>query len=154
MDKKNCYRYHSSSQRSLSSFCFKFWTIFSSFVIGRDFYHRQLLVFCVVKIKTTIVTLITSYTNLGTWDSQTWYTFFFSNSYRFYTYISDISICHCVCEVHGHWMSWQFPLFLFEFAHQPIMKALDQCYFSVGLPRTVCAFVSLTLDNILQQYNT
>ena len=27
-----------------------------------------------------------------------------------------------------------------------------QCYFSVGLPRTVCAFVSLTLDNILQQY--
>ena len=27
-----------------------------------------------------------------------------------------------------------------------------QCYFSVGLPRTVCAFLSLTLDNILQQY--
>ena len=30
-----------------------------------------------------------------------------------------------------------------------------QCYFRafrVGLPRTVCAFVSLTLDNILQQY--
>ena len=32
------------------------------------------------------------------------------------------------------------------------MKALDQCYFSVGLPRTVCAFISLTLDNILKQY--
>ena len=30
------------------------------------------------------------------------------------------------------------------------MKTL--CYFSVGLPRTVCAFVSLTLNNILQQY--
>ena len=27
-----------------------------------------------------------------------------------------------------------------------------QCYFSVGLQRTVCAFISLTLDNILQQY--
>ena len=27
-----------------------------------------------------------------------------------------------------------------------------QCYFSVGLPWTVCAFVSLTLNNILQRY--
>ena len=27
-----------------------------------------------------------------------------------------------------------------------------QCYFRVGHPRTVCSFVSLTLDNILQQY--
>ena len=27
-----------------------------------------------------------------------------------------------------------------------------QCHFSVGLVRTLCAFVSLTIDNILQQY--
>ena len=64
-NKKNCYRYHSSSQRSLSPFWFQLLTIFSSF-IGRDFYHRQLLVFRIVKIKITIVTLITSYTNLAT----------------------------------------------------------------------------------------
>ena len=63
--KKNCYHYHSSSQRSLSPFWFQLLTIFSSF-IGRDFYHRQLLVFRIVKIKITIVTLITSYTNLAT----------------------------------------------------------------------------------------
>ena len=81
---------------------------------------------------------------------QTWYTFFCSNSYRFYTDTPDIPICHCVYEVHGLWICWQFPLFFFEFGDQPIMKTL--CYFSVGLPRTVCAFVSLTLDNILQQY--
>ena len=58
-------------------------------------------------------------------DSQTWYTFFCSNSYRFYTYTPDIPICHCVYEVHGLWMSWQFPLFFFEFADQPIMKTLS-----------------------------
>ena len=63
--KKNCYHYHSSSQRSLSPFWFQLLTIFSSF-IGRDFYHRQLLVFHIVKMKITIVTLITSYTNLAT----------------------------------------------------------------------------------------
>ena len=27
-----------------------------------------------------------------------------------------------------------------------------QCYFSVGLPRKVCTFASLTLDSVLQQY--
>ena len=81
-------------------------------------------------------------------DFQTWYTFFCSNSYRFNTYNPDIPICHCVYEVHGLWMSWQFPLFFFEFADQPIMKPLSVNH----SPRTVCAFVSLTIDDILQQY--
>ena len=58
-------------------------------------------------------------------DSQTWYLFVCSNSYRFYTYTPDIPICRCVYEVHGLWMSWQFPLFFFEFADQPIMKTLS-----------------------------
>ena len=59
-----CYRYHSSSQRSLNPFWFQLLTIF---FIGRDFfYHRQLLVFRITKIKITISTLITSYTNLAT----------------------------------------------------------------------------------------
>ena len=62
----NCYRYQGSSQRNLSPFWFQLLTIFSSF-IGKDFYHRQLLVFRIVKIKITIVTpLITSYANLAT----------------------------------------------------------------------------------------
>ena len=55
-NKKNCYHYHSSSQRSLSPFWFQLLTIFSSF-IGRDFYHRQVLVFRIVKIKITLVKL-------------------------------------------------------------------------------------------------
>ena len=39
----------------------------SSFPSSEEiFYHRQLLVFRIVKIKITIVTLITSYTNLAT----------------------------------------------------------------------------------------
>ena len=58
-------------------------------------------------------------------DSQTWYTFVCSNSYRFYTYTPDIPICHGVYEVHGLWMSWQFPLSFFEFSDQPIMKTLS-----------------------------
>ena len=59
-------------------------------------------------------------------DSQTWYTFFCSNSSQFYTYTPDIltCICNCVYQVHGLWMSWQFPLFFFEFADQPIIKTL------------------------------
>ena len=57
-------------------------------------------------------------------DSQTWYTFFCSNSYRFYMYTPDIPICYSVYKVHGLSMSWQFPLFFFEFADQPIIKTL------------------------------
>ena len=49
-------------------------------------------------------------------------------------------------------MSWQFPLVFFEFADQPLRKHSLLFTVSVGLPRTVCEFVSLTLDNILQQY--
>ena len=107
------------------------------------FYHRQLLVLHIHYCHT-------DYQLHKSCDSQTWYTFFCSNSYRFYTYTPDIPICHCVCEVHGLWMPWQFSLFFFEFSDQPDENT--QCYFSVGLPRTVCAFVSLILDNILQQY--
>ena len=83
----------------------------------------------------TFVSLITSYTNLATLkldthsSLQTWYTLFASNSYRFYTYTTDIPICNSVYEVHGLWMSWQFPLFFFEFADQPLWKhsVLFQC---------------------------
>ena len=119
---KNCYRYHSSSQRRLSPFWFQLLEIFSSF-IGKDFYDKQLLVFRIVKIKNHYCH--TDYQPHKSCDSQIWYTFFCSNSCRFYTYTPDILICHCVYEVHGLWMSWQFPLFFFEFADQPIMKTLS-----------------------------
>ena len=62
-NKKNCYSYHSSSKRSLSPFWFQLLTIVSSF-IGTDFYHRQLAVFRIAKIKITIVTLITIHITL------------------------------------------------------------------------------------------
>ena len=40
-------------------------------------------------------------------------------------YTPDIPICYSVYEVHGLWVSRQFPLFFFEFADQPIMKTLS-----------------------------
>ena len=53
-----------------------------------------------------------------------------------------------------HWMFWKFRLFFFEFGDQPIPKTPERSvsFFSVGLPRTVCAFVSLTRDNMIKQY--
>ena len=75
----------SSSQRSLSPFWFQLLTIFSSF-IGRDFYHRQLLVFRIVKIKII-------YQQHKSCDSQTWYTFFCSNSiFHVHSWYSDLSL--------------------------------------------------------------
>ena len=55
----------------------------------------------------------TDYQQHKSCGSQTWYTLFFSNSYRFYTYIPDtmIPICHCVYEVHFNF-SWERILFL------------------------------------------
>ena len=55
----------------------------------------------------------TDYQQHKSCGSQTWYTLFFSNSYRFYTYIPDtmILICHYVYEVHFSF-SWERILFL------------------------------------------
>ena len=123
-NKKNCYRYQRSSQRSLSPFWFQLLTTFSSF-IGRDFYHRQLLVFRIKYCENQNHYCHTDHQLHKSCHSQTWYTFFCSNSYRLYTYTPDIPICHCVYGVHALWMSWQFPLIFFEFADQPIMKTLS-----------------------------
>ena len=91
-----------------------------------------------------IVTLITSYTNPATLKIEK-HIFLFKllSILNAHSWHSDLPLllwgAHPQrpqgCEVHWLWMSWN-----------------TQCYFSVGLPRTVCAFVSLTLDNILQQY--
>ena len=54
------------------------------------------------------------------------------------------------------WGPWSLNVltifFVFLWVRGPARYENTQCYFSVGLPRTVCAFVSLILDNILQQY--
>ena len=146
-NKKNCYRYHSSSQRSLSPFWFQLLTIFSSF-IGRDFYHRQLLVFRIVKIKITIVTLITSYTNLATLKLDT-----HCSVQTLIKFILHVSSWHSDLSLHL-WGPWSLNVltmfFVFLSVRGPACYENTQCYFSVGLPRTVCAFESLTLYHILQ----
>ena len=54
------------------------------------------------------------------------------------------------------WGPWSLNVltisFVFLWVRGPAHYENTQCYFSVGLPRIVCAFVSLTLDDILQQY--
>ena len=42
--------------------------------------------------------------------------------------------------------------FVFLWVCGPARYENTQCYFNVGLPRTLCPFESFTLDNILQQY--
>ena len=53
------------------------------------------------------------------------------------------------------WGPWSLKVltisFVFLWVRGPAHYENTLCYFSVSLPRTVCAFVSLTLDNILQQ---
>ena len=53
------------------------------------------------------------------------------------------------------WGPWSLNVltisFVFLWVRRPADYKNTQCYFSVGLPRTVCAFGSLTLDTILQQ---
>ena len=135
------------SQRSLSPFWFQLLTIVSSF-IGRDFYHRQLLVFCIVKIKITIVTVITSYTKLATLKVDTYSSvqtlIDFTRTlltFRFVIASMRSMVFECLND---------FLCFSLSSRTSPLWNT--QCYFSVGLPRTVCASVSLTLHNLLQQY--
>ena len=116
--------------------------------MGRDFYHRQFLVFRIVKIKITIVTLITSYTNLATLKPDTHSSVqtlldFTGILLTFLFVIASMRSMVFECLDNSLCFLWVSGLVHYE---------NTQCYFSVGVPRTVCAFVSLTLDNILQQY--
>ena len=117
-------------------------TIVSSFM-GTDFYHRQLVVFRIAKIKITIVTLITvitSYTNLAA--------------------LKLVKHSSVQTLIHFLWGPWVFDViecldnflcFSLSWRTSPFPKH-SVLFFSVGLPRTVCAFVSLTRDNIIEQY--
>ena len=84
-------------------------------------------------------------------DSQTWYTFLLFkllSILHVHSWHSYLSLC-----LWGPWSSNVLAIsFVFLGVRGPTYYENSQCYFSVGLPRTVCTFVSLTLDNILQQY--
>ena len=80
-------------------------------------------------------------------DSQTWYTFFCSNSYRFYTCTFRFAIASMRSMVFE--CLDNFLCFSFSSQTKTLWKH-SVLFSSVGLPRTVCVFVNLNLENILQ----
>ena len=110
-NKKNCYRYHSSSiLKKLESLLF-------SILNNLLFLHRKRFLSqatpCVPHCENQNHYCHTNYQQHKSCGSQTLYTFFFSNSDLFYRYIPDtmIPICQCVYEVHFSF-SWERILFL------------------------------------------
>ena len=73
----------------MTPFRFQLLTIISSFIGTHLYKHMQLLVFLIVNIQITFVTL----NDYKSFDSQTRYTFPSLNSYLFHTYTTDILIC-------------------------------------------------------------
>ena len=120
--KKNCFSYHSSYKRTVAPFWFQLLTIVSSFIGTHLYEHMQLLVSRIVNIPITSVTLITSYTNLSTLKLDTHFSLqtliHFTRTLLIFRFVISSMIIWC------HWMSWQFRLFFFEFADQPIPKTL------------------------------
>ena len=146
-NKKNCYRYHSSSQRSLSPFWFQLLTIFSSF-IGKYFYHRQLLVFRIVKIKNH--SCHTDYQPHKPCDSQTWYILLFKllSSLHVHPWHSDLSL-----RLWGPWSLNVLTIsFVFLWVRGPAHYENTQCYFSVGLPKTLFRDFGLLYENDKGEY--
>ena len=67
-------------------------------------------------------------------------------SWTVHSWYSDLSLRLC-----GPWSLNVLTIsFVFLWVRGPAHYENTQCYFSVGLPRTLCAFESLTLDNILK----
>ena len=124
--------------------------IVSSFT-GTRYDHRQLLVFRIVNIQTHCCH--TDYQLHKSFDSQTWNTFLSSNFYPCCTYTpewySDLLLRLWVFDVTE--CLDNFVCFSLSLRTSPFWKH-SVSFSSVGLPRTVCAFVSLRHDNILQQY--
>ena len=109
---------------------------------------RQLLVFRIAKIKITIVTLITSYTNLATLKLDT-----HSSVQTLIDFTRTLlTFRFVIASMRSMVLECLDNFLCFSLSSRTSHYENIQCYFSVGLPRTVCAFVSLTLDNILQQY--
>ena len=153
-NKKNCCSYHSirSSKRSLSCFWFQSLTIESSLPSLEQIFIRQLAVFRNAKIKITIVTLITSYTNLATLKLVQHSSIQFLIDLHVQSWYSDLLL-----RLWGPWVFEvlecldNFLCFSLSSLTSPFRKH-SVLFFSVGLPRTVCAFVSLTRDNMIEQY--
>ena len=113
--KKNCYSYHSSYKRSVTPFWFQLLTIVSSFIGTHLHEHRQPLVFPIVNIQITFVTLITSYTNLSTLKLDTHS--FLQTLIHFTRTLLIFQIFRFVISsmsIWCHWMSWQFHLIFAE----------------------------------------
>ena len=66
-----------------------------------------------------------------------------------HSWYSDLSLR--LCSIWRHWMSWQFRLFFLSSRTSPFRNR-SESFFSLSLPRKVCAFVSLRHENILQHY--
>ena len=144
-NKKNCYRYHSSSQRSLSPFWFQLLTIFSSF-IGTD--TGNSLCSAMWKSKSLLSPGLPATQILRLSNLIPIRLFKLLSILHVHSWHSDLSL-----RLWGPWSLNVLTIsFVFLWVRGPAHYENTQCYFSVGLPRTVCAFVSLTLDNILQQY--
>ena len=96
--------------------------------------------------------MISSYTNLSTFKLDTHLIL----SYPFSTYTPDILFVIASMNIWCDWMFWKFRLFFFEFGDQPIPKTPKRSvsFFSVGLPRTVCAFVSLSCQKNVSSLRT
>ena len=110
--KKNCYSYHSSYKRSVTPFWFQLLTIVSSFIGTHLHEHKQPLVFPIVNIQITFVTLITSYTNLSTLKLDTHSSLqtliHFTRLLLIFRFVISSMSIWC------HWKSWQFRLIFAE----------------------------------------
>ena len=154
-NKKNCYRYHSSSQRSLSPFWFQLLTIFSSFIEGSSseeiFITGNSLCSALWKSKSLLSHWLPATQILRLSNLIHIFLFKLLSILHVHSWHSDLSL-----RLWGPWSLNVLTIsFVFLWVRGPAHYENTQCYFrafSVGLPRTVCAFVSLTLDNILQQY--
>ena len=104
--------------------------------------------FRIVKIKITFVTLITSYTNLATLKLDT-----HSSVQTLIDFTRTLlTFRFVIASMRSMVLECLDNFLCFSLSSRTSHYENIQCYFSVGLPRTVCAFVSLTLDSILQQY--
>ena len=104
------------------------------------------------KMKITVVTLITSYTNPTTLrlvkHSSVQIPIYFTSTLLIFRFViaSMGPWIFDVIECLDNFLCFSLSSRTSPFRKQSVL------FFSVGLPRTVCAFVSLTRDNITEQY--
>ena len=103
--------------------------------------------FRIVKIRIAFVTLITTYTNLATLKLDT-----HSSVQTLIDFTRTLlAFLFLIASMRSMVFECLDNFLCFSLSSRTSHYENTQCYFSVGLPRTVCAFVRLILDNILQQ---